>query len=131
MRFAAQAVAVCASETKVGGAYVAVVTEAAPALPEIPDVEEEAELAEEAPIGPPGDCPLFLACLHMSGCLPVLMMLSMHFLAVAVYASLLSLPQLQKGHSFTISGTNHTGMRARRAVMKRICTSWPWCNTYS
>ena len=57
--FAAQAVAVCASETRVGGAYVAVVTEVAPALPEIPDVEEEAELAEEAPIAPPGDCPCY------------------------------------------------------------------------
>ena len=51
-----QAVTVCASETKVGGAYLAVVTEAAPPLPEIADVEEESELAEEAPIAPPGDC---------------------------------------------------------------------------
>ena len=50
----AQAAAVCASETTIGGAYVAVVTEAAPALPEIADVEEEAELADEAPIAPPG-----------------------------------------------------------------------------
>lgn len=65
MSFAAQAVAVCASETKIGGAYVAVVTEAAPALPEIPDVEEEAELADEAPIAPPGDCPATSHALHM------------------------------------------------------------------
>lgn len=57
MSIAAQAVAVCASETRVGGAYIAVVTEAPPALPEIPDVEEEAELAEEAPIAPPGEGP--------------------------------------------------------------------------
>ena len=57
MSIAAQAVAVCASETRVGGAYIAVVTEAPPALPEIPDVEEEAELAEEAPIASPGEGP--------------------------------------------------------------------------
>lgn len=69
MTFAAQAVAVCASETKIGGAYIAVVTEAAPALPEIPDVEEEAELAEEAPIAPPGDYPCFWHALNMSACL--------------------------------------------------------------
>ena len=45
---------VCAAETKVGGAYIAAVTEAAPALPEIAEVEEETELAEEPPIAPPG-----------------------------------------------------------------------------
>ncbi len=49
-----QAVAVCASEAKLGGAYIAAVTEPAPALPEIADAEEETELAEEAPIAPPG-----------------------------------------------------------------------------
>ena len=49
-----QAVSVCAAETKVGGAYIAAVTEPAPALPEIADVEEETELAEEPPIAPPG-----------------------------------------------------------------------------
>lgn len=63
MSCAAQAVVVCASETNIGGAYIAVVTESAPALPEVPDVEEEAEVAEEAPIAPPGDCPVFITCL--------------------------------------------------------------------
>ena len=53
----------CASETRIGGAYIAVVTEAAAALPEIPDVEEEAELVEEAPIAPPGDRPLVVRCI--------------------------------------------------------------------
>lgn len=48
--------AVCTSEAKVGGAYIAVVTEPAPTLPEIAEVEEEAEMAEEAPIAPPGEC---------------------------------------------------------------------------
>ena len=52
-----QAVAVCAAEAKVGGVYIAVVTEPAAALPEVADVEEEAELGEEAPIAPPGPCP--------------------------------------------------------------------------
>lgn len=68
----------CASETKVGGAYLAIVTEAAPALPEIADTEEEPELAEEAPIAPPGNCltaPLILLCtassraINAHGCL--------------------------------------------------------------
>lgn len=59
----AQAVAVCASETRVGGAYIAVVAEAAAALPEVPDVEEEAQLADEAPIAPPGNCLLVMPCL--------------------------------------------------------------------
>ena len=54
-----QAVSVLASEAQVGGAYVAVVTEAAPALPEVADVEEETELADEAPIAPPGSCLVF------------------------------------------------------------------------
>ena len=53
-----QAVAVAASETQVGGAYMAAVTEAAPALPEIADTEEESELAEEPAIAPPGKPPL-------------------------------------------------------------------------
>lgn len=51
-----QAVAVCAAEAKVGGVYIAVVTEPAAALPEIADVEEETELGDEAPIAPPGAC---------------------------------------------------------------------------
>lgn len=55
--------AVCASETRIGGAYIAVVAEAAAALPEVPDVEEEAELADEAPIAPPGNCLLIVLCL--------------------------------------------------------------------
>jgi hypothetical protein len=51
---AVQAVAVCAAEAKVGGAYIAVVTEPAAPLPEVADAEEETELADEAPIAPPG-----------------------------------------------------------------------------
>ncbi len=51
---AVQAVAVCAAEAKVGGAYIAVVTEPAAPLPEVADTEEETELADEAPIAPPG-----------------------------------------------------------------------------
>ena len=49
-----QAVAVAASETQIGAAYLAAVTEAAPALPEIAETEEESELAEEPAIAPPG-----------------------------------------------------------------------------
>ena len=51
---AVQAVAVCTAEAKVGGAYIAVVTEPAAPLPEVADTEEETELADEAPIAPPG-----------------------------------------------------------------------------
>ncbi|DBA78024.1 TPA: hypothetical protein ACH3X2_008002 [Trebouxia sp. C0005] len=47
-----KAVAVCAAEAKVGGAYIAVVTEPAAPLPEVADIEEETELADEAPIAP-------------------------------------------------------------------------------
>ena len=42
------------AEAKVGGAYIAVVTEPAAPLPEVADTEEETELADEAPIAPPG-----------------------------------------------------------------------------
>lgn len=45
---------VAASETQIGGAYMAAVSEAAPALPEIAETEEETELAEEPAIAPPG-----------------------------------------------------------------------------
>ncbi|DBB04446.1 hypothetical protein WJX77_006340 [Trebouxia sp. C0004] len=48
-----KAVAVCTAEAKVGGAYIAVVTEPAAPLPEVAEAEEETELADEAPIAPP------------------------------------------------------------------------------
>lgn len=49
-----QAVAVAASETQVGGAYLAAITQPAASLPEIAEVEEDTELAEEPAIAPPG-----------------------------------------------------------------------------
>lgn len=68
-----QAVAVCAAEAKVGGAYIAVVTEPAAPLPEVAEVEEETELADEAPIAPPGQLLRHRApsdpssCTHLDG----------------------------------------------------------------
>ena len=87
-----QAVAVCAAEAKVGGVYIAVVTEPAAALPEIADVEEETELGDEAPIAPPGAChpllprlsPPFLLCT-----LAVLHQIVLVAAAIAVRACLL------------------------------------------
>ncbi len=69
--FAVQAVAVCAAETKVGGAYIAVVTEPAAPLPEVADIEEETELADEAPIAPPGQLLHHRATWHLSSCTPL------------------------------------------------------------
>jgi len=63
-----QAVAVCAAEVKVGGAYIAVVTEPAAPLPEVADIEEETELADEAPIAPPGQLLDHRAPWHLSSC---------------------------------------------------------------
>ena len=59
-----QAVTVAASETQIGGAYLAAITEPAASLPELADAEEDTELAEEPAIAPPG----MLASVHMSTC---------------------------------------------------------------
>lgn len=66
---AAQAVAVCAAEAKVGGAYIAVVTEPAAPLPEVADIEEETELADEAPIAPSSQLLHHRAPWHLSSCI--------------------------------------------------------------